>query len=83
MHMEGMMEGKMEGKMGMMCKCPHHKVVPGLTVLFGLLFLAGYMGWVSMNTVQLGWPILVILAGIMKMSRGMCKCCGNHTCGMC
>ena len=78
-----MKEGMMDGKMGGMCKCPHHKVVPGLTVLFGLLFLAGNMGWVSMETVA-WWPVLVILAGLMKMSRGMCKCCsmGGH-CGAC
>ncbi|OGL66850.1 hypothetical protein A2753_00145 [Candidatus Uhrbacteria bacterium RIFCSPHIGHO2_01_FULL_47_11] len=56
-----------------MCKCPHHKVVPGLVVLFGLLFLLGALGMVSQQTVSIGWPILVILAGLMHWSKGMCK----------
>ena len=59
----------------MMCGCPHHKVVPGLVILFGLLFLLGAYEVVTMRLVQIGWPILVILAGLMKMSQGNCKCC--------
>lgn len=65
----------MEMKEGMTCKCPHHKIVPLLIVLFGLDFLAGAMGWLSMNFVNVSWPILVILAGAMKMMGGKCKCC--------
>jgi hypothetical protein len=57
------------------CACPHHKMVPGLVVLFGLLFLLGSFGVVSAATVNMIWPILVILAGGMKMMEGKCKCC--------
>ena len=57
------------------CGCPHHKVFSVLIVLFGLLFLAGELNWVGARTVAVGWPVLVILAGLFKMSKGMCKCC--------
>lgn len=62
-------------KEGANCNCPHHKAVPFLVVLFGLDFLAGAMGWVSESFVAVSWPILVIAAGLTKLSRRMCKCC--------
>ena len=58
-----------------MCGCMHHKMMPGLVVLFGVLFLGGTLGWWGMNVVNVGWPILVIAAGLMKMMEGKCKCC--------
>lgn len=61
------------------CGCPHHKVFPVLIVLFGLLFLLGQMNVVAEKTVSLGWPVLVILAGLFKFTKGMCKCC---SCGV-
>ena len=66
---------KMEGGKGMMCKCSHHKVMPILVIVFGLLFLGGALEWVSPMTVMVTWPILVIIGGVMKLSGGMCKCC--------
>lgn len=59
----------------MMCKCGHHRMGPVLVVLFGLDFLGGAMGWWSMDFVNVSWPILVIVAGAMKMMEGRCKCC--------
>ena len=60
-----------------MCKCPHHKVMPVLVILFGVTFLLGYWGTLSWGMVNTVWPILVILAGAMKLAdkSGMCKCC--------
>lgn len=60
-----------------MCKCPHHKVTPVLVVLFGLTFLLGTWGTLSWGAVNVIWPVLVILAGAMKLAEksGMCKCC--------
>lgn len=55
------------------CGCPHHKMAGGLVVLFGLLFLLGNLDYVSMDLVNLGWPVLVIVAGGMKLFK--CKCC--------
>ena len=59
------------------CKCPHHKVVPVLVILFGLTFLLGAWGTFTASTVNTIWPVLVILAGAMKLidRSGMCKCC--------
>ena len=57
------------------CKCSHHKMVPGLIVVFGLVFLLGALGVLSSNAVSIAWPIVVIAAGAMKMMEGMCKCC--------
>jgi len=60
-----------------MCKCPHHKAMPVLVILFGLVFLLGNWGILSWNAVNVIWPVLVILAGAMKLGEesGMCKCC--------
>lgn len=59
------------------CKCHHHKVLGLLVILFGLTFLLGNWGILSLTTVNLVWPMLVILAGLMKLieKMGMCKCC--------
>ena len=58
-----------------MCPCPHHKVGPLLIALIGLLFLLKALGYVAASTVDLAWPIALILIGLMK--SGMCKCCGG------
>ena len=60
---------------GCSCKCPHHMVPALLVVVFGLLFLLGDYGVVSGQVVTVGWPILVVLAGVMKLGGRMCKCC--------
>jgi hypothetical protein len=56
------------------CKCPHHKIFPLLVVLFGLDFLLGTLNVFSAYTVNIIWPIIIIIIGFMKMGRG-CKCC--------
>lgn len=60
-----------------MCACPHHKVLPVLVILFGLTFLLGQWGTLPWSTVNMVWPVLVILGGLMKLGSkmGMCKCC--------
>jgi len=57
------------------CKCSHHKMWSTLLIVFGLLFLGGNFGWWGMQVVNTGWPILVILAGFLKIMEGKCKCC--------
>jgi hypothetical protein len=59
--------------MGKTCQCSHHKVVPLLVILFALDFFLGTLGVLSAQFVSLSWPILVAIAGFMKMSK--CKCC--------
>jgi hypothetical protein len=68
------MDGDM--KMGMTCKCPHHKIMPILVILFGLDFLLFATGTLSGMFVSVSWPILVIIAGCMKLFK--CGCCSKH-----
>jgi len=51
--------------------------MPVLVILFGLTFLLGAWGIFDKNSVNTIWPVLVIVAGFMKIGEksGMCKCC--------
>ncbi len=62
------------GAMMQKCGCPHHKVLPIFVVLLGLLFLLRALGVVTMHFVDVGWPILVIAAGLTKMFSHKCRC---------
>lgn len=62
---------------GKVCRCPHHKMVPLFITLLGLVFLLGNVGVLSGGFVGIAWPILLLLIGLQKLSRGMCKCCAN------
>jgi len=68
------MEG-MDNKSCALCKCGHHKFVPILIILFGADFLLAAFGYISMEVRNMVWPVLIILAGFMKMGEGKCKCC--------
>ena len=57
------------------CKCPHHKTTSLLVVVFGVLFFLKAIDMVAAQTVATAWPILVVIAGIMKMCENKCKCC--------
>ena len=59
------------------CKCHHHKAMPILVIVFGLVFLLGNMHVLTWEAVSWIWPVLVIIAGAKKivMGMGMCKCC--------
>jgi hypothetical protein len=59
----------------MMCKCPHHKMVPLMIALIGLSFLLGELGVLSIHAVNIIWPILVIIGAFTKMGGNNCKCC--------
>jgi len=63
------------GNCGRGCGCMHHKVMPLLVVVFGLVFLLGALDLMNMATVNMIWPVIVILAGLKKLAVGMCKCC--------
>ena len=71
-----MMQGEGGNGGGMnMCKCPHHKMIPMLIFVIGLLFFLNAVGVVTANALAILWPIAVMLAGLMKMMKGKCKCC--------
>ncbi len=57
------------------CKCLHHKMPVLMVLLIGLLFLGKAMSWVAASTVDIAWPVLVILGALTKLSGGKCKCC--------
>ena len=60
---------------GQMCKCSHHKIVPILIALIGVLFLLFALKIIGENVTMIGWPISVIFIGLNKMMSGKCKCC--------
>ncbi len=64
----------MAGK-GMVCKCPHHRTIPWLIILIGVDFLLGAMNVLTWSFVDITWPILVIIVGIIKLMR--CNCCSK------
>lgn len=57
------------------CDCLHHKIIPALIILFGLIFLLQGLGEISKEFVNIVWPVIVILGGLTKLLKGMCKCC--------
>lgn len=57
------------------CRCPHHMMFPFLVVAFGATFLLGAFNVIDGETVNVIWPIIVVLAGLKKMFARMCKCC--------
>ncbi len=59
------------------CRCPHHKVVPGLITLLGLAFLLEAVGVLSTQTVSIAWPTIIILIGLNKAFAYKCTCCGR------
>lgn len=57
------------------CSCTHHMTTPVLVILFALIFLFGALGYISEQTVAISWPIIVGLAGILKLIERKCNCC--------
>ncbi|MBI2888458.1 MAG: hypothetical protein HYY10_00880 [Candidatus Liptonbacteria bacterium] len=48
---------------------------PILVVLFGLTFLLGNLNILTQQFVSIAWPVIICLAGLMKLTGGGCKCC--------
>ncbi len=61
---------------GGMCGCPHHKVVPLLITVIGLSFLLQALNVIPASTAGIIWPVCLTLIGVMKLTSGMCSCCG-------
>lgn len=59
------------------CNCPHHKVIPGLIALLGLLFFLHAFGVFSQHVVDIIWPLIVLLIGVNKMFMHKCNCCSR------
>lgn len=69
-----MMDASMSGNV---CRCPHHSMLGVFVTLFGLLFLAGNLDWVGENVVSIGWPLIVLAAGLTKLVSPKCTCCAK------
>ena len=69
-----MMDSSMPGNA---CRCPHHKMFGVFITLFGLLFVLGALNWVSRGVVDVGWPLLVLAAGLTKLFSHKCTCCAK------
>lgn len=63
-----------ENSNGNVCKCGHHKVMPIALILIGIVVLCGDFGWLSPMTVNIIWPILLIIGAGSKLG---CKCCNR------
>lgn len=57
------------------CNCGCHKGAGLMVVIFGGIFLLGALGVLEAQVVNLLWPIIVILVGLMKLGKGRCRCC--------
>jgi len=60
------------------CPCPHHKIIPTLLIIGGLIFLLQAFMVLDEYTVAVIWPILVIIGGIVKFTGHSCKCRMKH-----
>jgi hypothetical protein len=69
------MEDMNNGGKKMTCNCVHHKIVPWCIVLIGLAALLGQLGWLSVMTVGVVWPVLLIVIGLVKVFSQKCGCC--------
>lgn len=48
-----------------------------MVVLIGLSFLLQAFEILSMAFVAMAWPVLLIIAGLAKLSGRSCSCCGR------
>jgi K+ transporter len=71
---------KMNGENGAKCSCFYHDAIPVLMIIFALLFFLQAMGLIGEYFVSLAWPVLVAVAGVMKILGRRCNCCGDRKC---
>lgn len=57
------------------CECSHHSIIPILIILFAIAFLLDYQGFLKAGSVNVIWPILVGIGGIVKLREDKCGCC--------
>ena len=57
------------------CNHDHHSIIPILVILFAISFLLQYQGLLAKDAVNIIWPILVGLAGMIMIVEDKCRCC--------
>ena len=60
---------------GKTCHCVHHKVGPILVIIVGLEFFFAEINVLTWGFVNVTWPILVVIWGIVMLSGRNCRCC--------
>ncbi len=61
-----------------MCKC-RNLLLPILTIVVGVLLLASNYGYENYQ-VQTWWPILLVIAGALKLAKQFC--CSKGICSL-
>ncbi len=57
------------------CSCSHHHIAPVAIVLIGLDFLGNAIGLIPDAFLAMTWPVLLIIAGLVKFTGRRCRCC--------
>ena len=57
------------------CPCNHHKIVPLMIILIGATFLLNAFQVLPVGIVAFVWPVLLMVAGVAKLSGRSCSCC--------
>ena len=53
---------------GTICRHPRHRAVPILAIIIGLEFFLAEIGVLTWEFVNVTWPLLLIVAGIVGLS---------------
>ena len=59
------------------CGCGHHRTFPILVIVLGVVFLLAALNILTMAFVNIIWPIIIIIAGFMKLGGNKCSCCAK------
>lgn len=57
------------------CSHDHHSILPILVILFAISFLLQYQGLLAEDSVNVIWPILVGIGGMVMLVDNKCDCC--------
>jgi hypothetical protein len=57
------------------CNHTHHSILPVLVILFAISFLLEYQGMLAAGSVNIIWPILVGIGGMVMLVEDKCDCC--------
>ncbi len=63
------------GKENKICSHDHHSIIPVLVILIAISFLLQYQGILAENAVNIIWPILLGIGGMVKLVEDKCNCC--------
>jgi hypothetical protein len=63
------------GNKNKVCEHDHHSVIPVLFILFAISFLLQYQGILAPHSIDIIWPILVGVGGMVMLIEDKCGCC--------